>query len=255
MGTPRGGNGGNRPPDNGGSSDGLPGLPPEWGVIVIPDDPAELAEEAATVRRLLRRDARRNRWRRRLHLKARGSRSLDDDSPAIGVPLLIMAIAVIATLTSLFAVAWPGHPPATARASMPARLTGTAANSGQLPDVTLVDLTGVPVRLRAGLPAVVVLIDNCRCTEFVAAAAAADPTINVLAVISKPVVGVPLPNGARIRVLLDPTATVRSAVPDLPTGSDHPTVLLVADDARLVKVVPEAGTVEDFRGDLGRLHH
>src|SRR5262245_27143844 len=104
MGT-LGDNGGNRPPDNGGQPDGVPDLPPEWGVIVIPDDPAELAEEAACVRRELRREARRDRWRRRLHLPPRGS---TDDSAAVGIPLLIMTIAVLATLTSLFAVAWPG---------------------------------------------------------------------------------------------------------------------------------------------------
>jgi hypothetical protein len=66
-------------------------------------------------------------------------------------------------------------------------------------------------------------------------------------------VGVPLPGDSRVRVLLDPAATVRSTLPYLPTGSDHPTVLLVAGDSTLVRVVPAAATVEDFRADLSRL--
>src|SRR5260370_261981 len=46
-----GGNGDGWPPDGGGQPDGLPGLPPEWGTIVIPDDPAHLATEATKGRR------------------------------------------------------------------------------------------------------------------------------------------------------------------------------------------------------------
>ncbi len=61
MGTLRGDNGGGRPPDGG----GLPDLPPEWGTVVIPDDLTELDDEAAVIRRDFRRQARRNRWRRR----------------------------------------------------------------------------------------------------------------------------------------------------------------------------------------------
>ena len=47
-------NGGNWPPD-GGSPDGLPDLPEEWGVIVVPDDLSELAEEVDAVRAELHR--------------------------------------------------------------------------------------------------------------------------------------------------------------------------------------------------------
>src|SRR3954464_9707963 len=50
MGTLGDDNGG--PPPGGG---GLPDLPPEWGVIIIPDDPSELAPEIDEVRRELRR--------------------------------------------------------------------------------------------------------------------------------------------------------------------------------------------------------
>src|SRR5690606_6148008 len=90
MGTLGGGNGGERPSDGGNRPDGLPGLPPEWGRIVIPDDPADLAEEATEVRRELRREARRRRIRRLLRLPARP----DPDEQSIRIPLIIMAIAI-----------------------------------------------------------------------------------------------------------------------------------------------------------------
>jgi hypothetical protein len=90
---------------------GLPDLPPEWGQVVIPDDPAELATEAESVRRELRREARRSRrsvknarWRRRLRLPER----LDDpENPSLLLPLLVLGIAVLITLLSLVLIAWP----------------------------------------------------------------------------------------------------------------------------------------------------
>lgn len=102
MGTLRGGNGGGWSPDE------LPELPPEWGPVVIPDDPSELAREASKVRRELRWQARRMRWRRRLHLPGPGSGT--EDRAALGVPLLVVLIATIATLTSLFIISWPNSP-------------------------------------------------------------------------------------------------------------------------------------------------
>ncbi|GHJ46422.1 hypothetical protein Cs7R123_37640 [Catellatospora sp. TT07R-123] len=91
---------------------GLPDLPPEWGEVVIPDDPAELAEEAVKVRAELKREARarrravrRARWRKRLHLPER----IDDpEAPSLALPLLVLAVAVVITLLSLVLIAWPG---------------------------------------------------------------------------------------------------------------------------------------------------
>jgi hypothetical protein len=104
MGTLSGGNGGGWPPDE------LPELPPEWGTIVIPDDASELAREATRVRRELRWQARERYWRRRLHLPRRNRRPGEEDLPALGVPLLVILIATIATLTSLFVISWPTRP-------------------------------------------------------------------------------------------------------------------------------------------------
>ena len=77
MGSQRGDNGAT---PNGG---GLPDLPPEWGVVIIPDDLAELTRESTQVRRELRWQARSVRWRRRLHLKPRkaGQESVVDWPP------------------------------------------------------------------------------------------------------------------------------------------------------------------------------
>src|SRR6266508_387881 len=143
MGTLRGDNGGGPPPNGG----GLPGLPPEWGTIIIPDDPAELARDASRVRRELRRQARADRWRRRLHVPSRTRRPIHDSGSSLGLPLLIMAIAIVATLTSLFALAWPG--PKGHVSASPPQPAGTGTGSAQLiPDLALTASDGSQVHLR-----------------------------------------------------------------------------------------------------------
>jgi hypothetical protein len=272
MGTLRGDNGGDRPPDNGGTPEPIPNLPPEWGVIVIPDDPSELADEVAQVRRQLRRGVRRNRWRRRLHLSVRPERLVDDDRPALAVPLIIMAIAVIATLTSLFAVTWPTHSrlpaftPTTASAGTTAPSTLSTGPSGAsngaqsrpdgrktLPDITLTDLAGKAVRLRMGKPSVIMLIDGCRCTDMLASVeAVCAPPVELLAVASEPPFAATVPTGTRLRVLIDRTEQVRAVAAAEPPGPDRAIVLLVNADATLVRVA-DANNVADFRSDLNRL--
>lgn len=127
---------------------GLPDLPPEWGEVVIPDDPAELAEEAERVRDELRAEARaarraawRARWRRRLHLPER----IDDpDQPSLVLPLVVLGIAVVITLLSLLLIAWPGltrgtpespqpGPPVRPAVSAPAATSPTSSPSVSLP--------------------------------------------------------------------------------------------------------------------------
>jgi hypothetical protein len=90
---------------------GLPDLPPEWGEVLIPDDASELDEEAASVRKELRKEFRRtrrhlwtDRWRRRLHLPQR----IDDpEEPSLFLPMLVLGIALLITLLSLLMIAWP----------------------------------------------------------------------------------------------------------------------------------------------------
>ena len=90
MGDLRPNNGGGMPPDDGGGAypGDLPDFPPEWGTIVIPDDAAELDEDAHALRRELRRDSRRGRLR-----SAFGLASADQDAPSLGVPVVSVTLA------------------------------------------------------------------------------------------------------------------------------------------------------------------
>ncbi|HET8684729.1 MAG TPA: hypothetical protein VFM54_23090 [Micromonosporaceae bacterium] len=256
MGTLGDGNGGGRPPDNGGRPEGLPDLPPEWGTVVIPDDPAALAPEAEEVRRQLRRLSRRNRWRRRFGLPLLPPGTTQ---PSLGLPLLIMAVAVMATLTSLFVVTWPGR---TERALVDPDASSAAATHRPVPDLTLTDSTGAPVHLPDVVPAVIMLIDGCPCAELVAATAEASaPGVTVLTVdrtapprasataASYPAAG---PAPAPVRALADPEGRLRTALKlGQPGGAAG--IALVGRDGMLVHTLPAARTVDDFRTQLATL--
>jgi hypothetical protein len=247
MSTLGGGNGDGWPPDGGGQSDGLPGLPPEWGTVVIPDDPAELADEAAEVRRELRRETRRTTWRRRLGLPPRAPG--EQGQPSLGLPLLIMSIAVIATLTSLFAVAWPG------RNNQPALNPAASRDSGirspMIPDLSLADDAGTPVRLKDAAPEALLLVDGCDCAGLVSATLAAAPgSVDVLVVgRTAPTIGTPTVN---LRRLADPGDRLRNAL-----GLDPPgklaAVVLVAQGGEVVRQLSAVESVDTFRADLAKL--
>ncbi len=259
MGTLGGGNGGNWPPDGGGPPDDLPEIPPEWGTIVIPDDAAELDPEATKIRRELRHEARVDRWRRRLHLPQRGPAGTPQDETTVGVPVLVIVIAVLATLLSLFVVAWPANQHTT---PAPTPATGTTSASGTahaegavLPDVTFTSAGGGQVRLHDTLPAVVLLVEGCACDELIAQTAAAVGStgggIGVLTVArSTPPT---LPAGARAWAVTDPAGALWSAVPDLPTGAGKASVLLVDAHGILLRAIAAASSVEEFRADLMKL--
>jgi hypothetical protein len=250
MGTLRGDNGGGQPP-GGGPPEGLPGLPPEWGYIVIPDDLSALDEESTPVRRQFRRETRRLRWRRRLRLHPRAPRRYSEETPGLAIPLLIMAIAVTATLTSLFAIALPAHNRSTApRASAAAARPPSAAPSqSTLPDITLTAADGRPVNLRDLLPAAILVLDTCTCVDLVGQTAAAAPAgVAVLAV-------APVARNSgdrRVPLLTGAAAPLRSAVALGAPLPDRALVLLVDAGRHVIKAIP-AVSVEDFRADLLRL--
>ena len=81
--------------------------------MIIPDDASELDEEAQALRRELRRHARQTALRSALGLRtapaAHSGSGRSRDSSALGVPVVIMAVAVLTTLVSLFVVTW-GQP-------------------------------------------------------------------------------------------------------------------------------------------------
>jgi hypothetical protein len=233
MGTLRGDNGGGRPPDGG----GLPDLPPEWGTVVIPDDLAELDEEAAAIRRDFRREARRNRWRRRLG-RAPVYRISDDDSPALGLPLLIMSIAIIATLTSLFAIAWP------ARSNRPTQPATRQSAPASVPDVLLTNSAGHQFRVRESLPAVILLVDGCACDQLVSqTAAAVEPSTSVI-VVGRSVPSLPagLSSGREVIAAADSDGALRSAYPG--AGA---TAILAGRSGAVVDAVHEVSTAETFK--------
>ena len=279
MGTPRGGNGDEQPPGGGGPFDGVSGLPPEWGPVVIPDDVSALSDESAAIRKQFRRDARRYRWRRRLRLTGPGNR----ESASLAVPLAIMAIAVVATLISLFAVAWPGGYP---DGSPNAGSVTTNARPLSLPDLRLRDTNGVDVAIRELSPAVIVLVDGCDCEKVITnLAGSVDPRVSVLVVatpnpnasasaepgLSAPGVpggpsasadpsGSPRPSASAprgVRRLLDPAGLLRESIPGLPKLGPQPpkqgTILLVSADWAVVRVVSTSTPVSQLKEDLANL--
>jgi hypothetical protein len=252
MGTLRGDNGGDRPSEGG----GLPGLPPEWGTIVIPDDAAELQHEATLIHKEMRRHTRRNRWRRRFGLPTRVVRAGDDDTPTLGLPLLIMSIAIIATLTSLFAIAWPS------RAGQPASTHPTTpASTWVVPDLTLSDATGTTIKLRAALPAVVLMIDDCTCAQLITdTAKLVDPKVTVLAVARDKVPALPsaLPADRIVRAAKDTEGRLHSAFTPSPqsagvTVGTGVTVVVLKASGELVISVPDVKDVGSFESYLPQL--
>ena len=256
MGSMGNGNGGS-PPEGGGRSEGVPDLPPEWGTVVIPDDLSELAEESAAVRKDLRRQLRRDAWRGRLGLPVPGGTA----PSSLRIPLMIMAVAVLATLTSLFAVTWPSRqqplPPPVARQS-----GNPPAPSRTLPALDLIDVDGSPVSLRGLLPAAVLLTDGCDCTTLVAdTAAAAKPGITVVTVTKSsappPRASTPRAPGsgaAAVRRLADPTGELRGSLQLGTQGTGEvATVVLVARTGEIISTVSGARTVDEFRAALAML--
>ncbi|GAA3279090.1 hypothetical protein Dvina_01265 [Dactylosporangium vinaceum] len=251
MGTLRDDNGGGELPQEGG---GLPDLPPEWGTIIIPDDAAALDGEGATIRRQFRRATIRRRWRRRFHLPPEPARRATDDSPGLAVPLLIMSIAVIATLVSLLAVAWPGRAPKT---SPRVGSNPSAAAAISLTAVSLQDGDGKPVGIVEVTPAVVLLVDGCSCEELIRSTADAVVALKsrarVVVVAARPPT---LPSGlnadAVVRSLGDPNGSLRASVPTL-AGDRTTAAVLVNDRGRLVKAVRSVTGPDDFRTEISSL--
>jgi hypothetical protein len=244
-------------PNDGGSSDDLPDLPEEWGVIVIPDDLSELADEVRAVRAELQMTRPQTPWQR---FAARpGVRRLRRIAAAgVRAPVLIISMAVLVTVASLFASAWPGPP----RSPATQRTANTTDDRGDtLPALELLGPDGQTVALRGKLPAVVLLTEGCRCTDLIAdTVAAVRPEIAVLTVTSTtpspgtapPTGATPQAQGKTVRHLLDPTGELRAHF-DLAAPDGTATALLVNRGGEIIKTVDHATVVEQFRPDLARL--
>lgn len=244
-------------PNDGNSRDDLPDLPEEWGVIVIPDDLSELADEVSAVRAELQlsrpqtpgqRFAARPAVRRLRRLGAAGVRA----------PVLIVLLAVLVTLASLFASSWagPARSPASQRTANPSGALGDT-----LPALELLGPDGQAVALRGRMPAVVLLTDGCDCAQLVAdATAAVRADIAVVTVTSvKPSAGTVPPTGATpqaqgktVRALRDPTGELRSSF-ELGAPDGTAAALLVDRGGAIIQKITRTTSIEDLRPHLARL--
>jgi hypothetical protein len=252
-------NGGNWPPD-GGSPDGLPGLPDEWGVIVVPDDLSELSEEVSAVQAELHRSQHRTRWQQ--FADRPGMRALRRIGAAsLRAPVLIISMAVLVTVASLFASAWPG--PARSPATQRTAATTTDDRGDTLPALELIGSDGKTVPLRAQLPAVVLLTDGCDCAGLIADTAAAVPSgIAVVTVVAGAAAGqtgaapptnaAPQAQGKTVRALRDPTGELRAGL-DLGAPDGTAAALLVDRSGEIVRKIARTVSIEELRPDLARL--
>ena len=238
---------GTPPSDNG----GVPDLPPEWGVVVIPDDPSELDRESLALRRQRRRSLRRAKWRRRLGLPARTG--AEDENPPVGTPLLIMAIAIVAALTSLFAITLSTRTGSgtTTTAQRPAASPVTP----QMMNLSLPDAAGHQVSLQKSLPAVILVLDGCACSELIQETVSAAPTkVKVLVVDRK---APTLPASSTAVALADDQQALLATYGAGPDRNAHPagqvTAMLVDATGNVIRTFSHANAIGDFRDALTNL--
>ncbi|RZU50595.1 hypothetical protein EV385_2370 [Krasilnikovia cinnamomea] len=263
---------GNEWPPDGASPDGLPDLPEEWGLIVIPDDLSELADEVAAIQAELHVLPPQTPWQRFTSRPVvRGLRRV----AAAGrhAPVLIISMAVLVTVASLFASAWPGpgRAPATQRTAGAGTHTSPQTATGEgdaLPALELIGTDGNTVPLRARLPAVLLLTDGCDCARLVADTAAARPDLPVLTVTTGTQPGAALPpaaapaappagaapraNGPSVRELRDPTGELRSSLA-LAAPDGRAAAVLVDDAGKIVRKLEGTSSVDDLKNDLAAL--
>lgn len=255
MGTQGGGEAGNGPPE------GLPDLPPDWGTIVVPDDPAELADEAELVRaelvraraELVRADLRRRQRQHRLWWL------LGPDRPgqhSIRLPAALLVVLVLATLAGLVAVSraggeWAegGRPGDDATAAAP---DAVVRLPGLLPALDLLDPTRGVVSVRSLLPAVILLTEGCGCADLIVATAEAAPPGTAVLVVARAAPQTPPGAASTVRPLADPAGELRTLL-GLPDAAARAGVLVVTRSAEIIHAVPAAKSVNAYRVALSRL--
>ncbi|AEV88917.1 hypothetical protein ACWT_7908 [Actinoplanes sp. SE50] len=246
------------PPD-GGWPDELPDLPEEWGVIVIPDDLSELSDEVEAVRAELHLTTAATRWQR-LARRPSMRRLRRVGTLMLRAPVLIVSMAILVTVASLFASAWPGP----VRQPSVQRTSGTTpAPSNTLPALELVAADGKTVPLRGRLPAVVLITDGCDCAALVAATAAAVRSDIAVLAVSSARPSAPTPtglttaqappsDGKAVRYLQDPTGALREQMGL--TGQDGTAAaILVNETGTILRKFPHVVAVESIQPDLQRL--
>ncbi|GIE79945.1 hypothetical protein Aph02nite_58950 [Actinoplanes philippinensis] len=250
---------GGRPP-GGGPPDDLPDFPEEWGVIVIPDDLSELADEVEAVRAELHTGPPLTGWQRFVRRPA-VRRLRKATGLFVRTPALIVSMAILVTVASLFASAWPGPP----RQPASQRTSGTPeSHPTEVPALELIGADGKGVSI-AGRPAVLLLVDGCDCAKLLAdTVAAAPPNVAVLAISTArrsapatapgtlPTSRTPAADGKGVIFLQDRTDTLRD---DLHLGLPDGTAAVILKDGheKIIRISPRTSSVEVFRPDLLRL--
>lgn len=245
---------------DGGSPDDLPDLPEEWGVIVIPDDLSELDDEVEAIRTELRLADHPSRWARFANRPAlRTARRLA--ATTLRAPVLIISLAVLVTVASLFASAWPGPP----RQPAVQRTATTPDDRGELPALELVGTDGQNVPLRGQLPAVILLVEQCACAQLVSDTVdGVRPEIAVITIVATPDAAsstaavpptgaTPQAQGKTVRVLNDPAGELRRQL-GLATPDGTAAVLLVKGDGGILRTLPRTAEFTEFEPDLARLY-
>lgn len=252
--------------DNG-SPDDLPDLPEEWGVIVIPDDLSELSDEVEAIRAELKLAERPTRWRRLLNRPGmRRARKLA--TAALRAPVLIISMAVLVTVGSLVASAWPGPP----RQPVTQRTSGPDDQLGSLPDLKLVDNEGETVQLREHLPAVILVTDGCDCNKLITdTVAAAQNRIQITIVVIEGALSpaassavttpatqaAPRPQTPGQSVLLLhalPSNNVREQLKiGTPADDDTAAALLVDQTGQIIHRAGRTASVDDIQPYLSRI--
>ncbi|GAA1598184.1 hypothetical protein [Actinoplanes couchii] len=260
---------GGRPP-GGGSPDDLPDFPEEWGVIVIPDDLSELADEVEAVRAELRTGPPLTGWQ--LFVRRPGVRRLRRFGTLLmRTPALIVSVAVLVTVASLFASAWPGP----ARQPATQRTAGTTPSpAGKLPALDMIGTDGQSVSILSSLPAVLLLTDGCDCARLLDdTVAAIDPGVTVLAITTAgvsadvstgvsagpsaatgvlPTTRTPRADGKNVTFLQDRTDTLRTQL-DLSDPDGTAAAILVNRTGDIVRIHARTASIETIRPDLARL--
>jgi hypothetical protein len=242
VGTPGGGDAGNPDGD-------LPGLPAEWGPIVIPDDLSGLADEVERVRAELRAKDRRQRWRRR---QGRSGGSRPGQAP-MRLPALILTVALFAAFAGLFTLGYGSRRSASPGVGQETGPAPTAAVEPRVvPALDLLDAGGRAVSVRSLLPAVILLTEGCACEDLIIATDMAAPAGTSVLVVARSVPRLPAEARSRVRPLADPAGELR-AVAGLPATAARAGVLLATRSADIVRSVPSAATVDAYRSDLADL--
>jgi hypothetical protein len=247
MGSFRNGDG-TPPSDNG----GVPDLPPEWGVVLIPDDPAELDRESSQLRREQRRSVRRAKWRRRFGLPPKVGH--DDDNPPVGTPLLIMAIAIVAALTSLFAITLSTR---TNSGTNTPPTPAAPAVTPQMIDLSLPDADGHEHSLLFPKhPEVILILDGFTSSDSLIKDTADNAPTGARVVVVDTTLPV-VPIGVSALNLIDKQQVLLSTYGGGPdhhkTPAGQVTALLVDSAGTVTRVVNHANGVDLFKADLQAL--